>query len=464
MNVVITSLHISALMIPIITLLILWYQRRGIEIDHVFLFSAGFIFYLVLPYTLTGTDFFIHNHTYSAWQKVFNTIPAQTWVGYFTSLLLFYGSFIAGSWIASKPSDSTVPSEHCRGGRLVLQKIKSLVIQADGIHPAALNVFFAAAIFFIVMFGYRLRDYFFYSYSKSTQIPAFSSFVAAAVLLISLAICAMVYRFYRQNGKRSFLRSLVHPAVISYCIVAFLLVSMGGRVIVISSLMMFMVFFSVYIRRLPLVFSFIFLFSLVLVSHSILLWRFGQDARIFVNPIQEYFKWRWWQGLGINFFSENFNVGYSLIDFLGKYSIPLLRFPIVLTRHLVGLVPSFVFPSKASWVVDFSSLGYDIGSLSGGFNAYVSLVLNFGIVGASLFLFGFSYALQSLKQYARPIPTVVYVLVSGWLAAEFFRDFEQTVIKEMLQFSVLMPLALLVLSRIMKSYASKNSSRDQLHL
>ena len=263
---------------------------------------------------------------------------------------------------------------------------------------------------------------------------------------MSVAVCAVVYRYYKSDTTKSLLRSFIHPTTISYGVVAVLLISMGGRVIVVSSIMMVAVFFSVYIRRLRL-FTVITLFlSLVLLAHILIIWR---ESQPFSNLQDYYRQYINLDVILIKLFSENFNVSYSLMDFLGKYSMPLLRFPVVLLSNLIALIPSFVFPGKTAWMLDFSSIGYTIGSPAGGFNAYVSLILNFGILGSSLFLFGFSYFLQRLKQYRSTVFIAIYVMLSGWLAAMFFRDLGQTLIKEMLQFSVFMPLALLVLSRIM---------------
>ena len=436
MNVLINVLHGSALAIPVITLITLWYRRRGIEIDHIFLFSAGFIFYLVLPFTLAQSSFFSvyrASSTYGVWEKAFGLVTLETWAWYFISVLLLYCAFILGSWLASREPSQTAPVK-------------------NSIDPTALNIFFAGAIFFVTIFGYQLRDYFFWSYQKSTQIPIFGSFVASSILLMSVAVCAIVYRYYRNDTKRSFLKSLLHPAVISYGIVAVLLLSMGGRIIVVTSLMILAVFFSVYIRRLRLLTVAALFVLLVILSHIIVLWRMGFPSEI-LNP-QQYYNIR---GLAIALCSENFDVGYSLIHFLGTYSLPLIRFPVVLLSGVIGLIPSFIFPGKTAWILGFPSLGYSIGNLAGGLNVYVSLAINFGILGASVFLFMLSYALQGLKQYASSITTVIYVLVSGWLAAEFFRDFEQTILKEILEFSVLMPFALLVLSRIIVKM-KKNSS------
>lgn len=454
MEVLIKFLHIVALGAPIVTILYLWYRRSGIEVDHIFLFSAGFVFYMVLPFTLAKTEVFSVHSVFPIWKKAFYLVPPQTWVWYFISLLLFYGAFIVGSWFGSKPLPQNFLIERIRAGKLRcklvayiynhLQKIKSFLVQGDGIDPTALNIFFAITTFFIFLFGYPLRSYFFFGYQKSTQIPVFDSFVAASILLTSVAVCSVIYRYYNSNKSGWLLwRSLLNPAVISYCIVAFLLVSMGGRILVVSALMMIAVFFSVYIRRIRLLVAIAVFIALVLLSHVILLWRDGSAMKIF-NPQQYYNIF----GLEVALFSDNFNVGYSLMDFLGKYSIPIFRFPTMLLSNLVGLVPSFIFPAKALWMVDFKSLGYTLGGLSGGVNAYVSLVVNFGVVGASFFFFGLSYTLQRLKQCTHPITTAMYVLLSGWLAALFFRNFEQAIIKEMLQFSVLVPFALLVLSRI----------------
>ncbi|MBI5134678.1 hypothetical protein HZA86_00355 [Candidatus Uhrbacteria bacterium] len=424
MELLMTVFHAVALVVPVVTLLVLWYRRKGIEIDHIFLFSTGFIFYLVLSYTLAKSSFFsvyVGSPSYPVWKASYDLVTQETWAWYLASLVFLYCAFIAGSWLAVRRSSSSV-------------RVR------NPIDPVATNIFFAITMGFIAVFGYQLRDHFFWSYQKSTQISVFSSFVAASILLISVTACVVIYRYH--SGK-SLRRSLLHPAVASYGVVAILLLSMGGRVIVVSSLLMIVIFYSVYVHRLRLSTSIAFFVFLVILSHIVILWRMGFASEI-LNP-KQYYNVR---GLEIALFSENFNVSYSLMDFLAKYPIPLIRFPLILFSNFIGLMPSFIFPDKSAWILDVSSIGYTIGSPSGGFNAYVSLMVNFGIIGSSLFLFGLSYFLQRLRQYQSTIAIAMYVLLSGWLAAMFFRDFGQTVIKQMFQFSVLMPLALLVLSRI----------------
>jgi len=144
MSAVINFLHFSAFAMPVATLLYLWYRRRGIEIDHIFVFSVGFIFYSVLPFTLAKSFYFSVYDSYSAWIHAFNLVTRQTWALYFSSLLLWYGSFVAGSWI---------------GGKHPLTEVE----KKNPVEPMALNIFFAAAIFFVFLFGYQLRSYFFWS-------------------------------------------------------------------------------------------------------------------------------------------------------------------------------------------------------------------------------------------------------------------------------------------------------------
>jgi len=79
-------------------------------------------------------------------------------------------------------------------------------------------------------------------------------------------------------------------------------------------------------------------------------------------------------------------------------------------------------------------------------HAFVSLMVDFGMIGSMVFLFCVSWLLRRMKQEPLVPYGAMYSLTSGWLALLFFRDVQQTLIKAILEFSILVPLVIVLVS------------------
>ncbi len=426
MGLVNNILYISNFILPIVTLARRLRKKEGIEVDHIFLFSCGFIFYLILPIVLAGTKPFVLYSGYPKWKLLFDAIPDSTWTVYFVACLLLYTSFLAGDFFSGK-------------------FYKKKILRKYHFDKKLVYVFLTIAISLAIFSGYPMRSYFFAGYSISTQIPMLGSFTAAAILLLSVAF--MYSGKVREEFRVSmpFWKTILNPCFIAYFIVATLLFSMGGRMIFISSLLMLMVFYSVYFKRLRLSYLILLFLLIIYLAHFIVIFREGY-VRTFLTRLDI-------KSIAIYLFPENFSVSFSLLDFLSKYSIPILRFPTNLLSGLVSIIPSFVFPTKASFIISRDDLGYAVQSPFGGMNAFVTLMVNFGIIGSMMFLSFISFFLRKWKDNPSIPYSAMYILTSGWLALMFFRDTEQTLTKEILQFAILTPLVIATVSSKLNSSA-----------
>jgi hypothetical protein len=279
-----------------------------------------------------------------------------------------------------------------------------------------------------------MSQYFFIGYNESTQIPALGGLVSATLLLLSLAFIYSAKVYEEFNSQLTFGQTIFNHFFLCYLLFAIILLSMGGRVIVISSILMPMVFYSVYFKPIRVRYIIVVLFSIIILSHFILLFRNSQLNGLLYFDLGSIFYY---------LISENFNVSFSLIDFLNKYDFPTLRFPINLVSGLVTLIPLIFLPTKAEFIVTWHD--YTILSPHGGMNSFVSLLISFGIIGSMVFLFLLSFGLGMLKK-KRILPySAIYILVCGWLGASFFRTLEQTLIKQILQFSILEPVVITII-------------------
>ncbi len=93
----------------------------------------------------------------------------------------------------------------------------------------------------------------------------------------------------------------------------------------------------------------------------------------------------------------------------------------------------------------------------------VSWMLNFGILGSFAFAILVGFLFRWLRQKDTALSRAVYPMLCGWLAFSFFRDdFGIVIVKEMVEASIIFPLILFGLSRVVswttpevaKSYSS----------
>ena len=145
-----------------------------------------------------------------------------------------------------------------------------------------------------------------------------------------------------------------------------------------------------------------------------------------------------------NLLAEPMFTSFSLVSFLGSHNFYLWNFPIYLGSDLINLVPSAVFPGKVSLMREIPGIYSPVGAM----NSFVSFQYNFGIFGTAIFMFLFSYGLARMSRRLDLWPRVAYVLTSGWLPLAFFRDpFSVSLVKDILEFSLILPAVIIVLCR-----------------
>jgi hypothetical protein len=82
-------------------------------------------------------------------------------------------------------------------------------------------------------------------------------------------------------------------------------------------------------------------------------------------------------------------------------------------------------------------------------------MINFGLFGTLLFMFALGAALSTLRRLRGPLSRVIYAMLTGCLAFTFFRDgFSVSLVKNMLEFSVLVPVAVVISLHIVTEAAA----------
>ncbi len=390
---------------------------EGIEVNHVLLFSLGFFIYWVLPIVIGLLRLFQDAPAMALWYQIFDAIPETVLAVYLLICLLCYFCFGAGTVAC--------------GALFVNRAAEYREIIFDRL---LLNIPLVFFLFSAGVYAFVLRDQLFKGYTESVYSDAGTrgAFTGSSIFLLSTAIVYTVKWEEISRARLPFFRIILNRFFVAYFVVALLVLSLGGRLYLLSAVLMLLVYRTVYFRRFrPQA-------ALGLAALVIGLIGLAGLGRQGINVSLG--------DLVLNLFVEPLFNSFSLIHFLAYGSLELLKFPIFLLSSLVNLVPTALFPGKLGFIANPEDYGYVAFSPVGALNSFFSFMINFGVIGTMLAFFFFSLWLQRLKtQRQTVLSKTVYVMVCGWLATSFFRDnFSISLVKVILQFSILVPVLLVV--------------------
>jgi hypothetical protein len=394
----------------IIAVLAIWYgysrskKPTGIEINHVTTFTLGFLFYWVIPPAFgilarVATE----NQAVSAWLDYLTNVPASRLFEYNLTILLCYFAFAAGD-------------------RIGYRKPKVLRKKSFQVTLWRMEWYFCLVLFMFVLIKLRGQLFGDYGGNSDTDNLARGTLTALSLVLFSIA-----WKFTLRG----------HPAYMkAYFVCAVFLLLMGERLYFASSIISLLAYISSKKTIRP---------------RALLVW--GLAAILAMGLIATV---RMQAGVSVLFVLlsvayESVFTSFSLMSYMQYNNIPFFGFPKYLTSDLLNLVPS-VFIDKSNFPVltDNSSLG--IVSPLGAFHSWVSFMVNFGVIGTVLFMFLFGYLMRRNQGLSTP-----YLMLTGFVTFTFFRDpFSISLVKNMLEFSILIPLVLSELNNFV-AYAVKNT-------
>src|SRR5580692_4501312 len=389
-------LLISAFLLPAIYACTRSLDGGRIRIDHVTLFSLGFIFYWVTP---IAAGFLVDaNDMPTTFAMLFDT----RWVGpYLGAIIAIYVAFIAGDqfgiWAFRRQ-----PLRHRR------------------LSPQILAFFSAGAflIFLMEIMVHRVELFAPYTTDMDGQISRGN--VTAWVVLL---------------GSVVFLRISSHPRftvlILPFAVGALFLMLIGSRLYVASFVLMFAAFRSLYI--IPFSKKQVALAGLLMVA------LFGTVGALRVNSSI--------MDAGFNVLLEPLLTSVSLVYFLRYDHLAWLAAPKYLISDFCNLLPSAIFPGKAALI-----RAPDVFSPLGALHSFVSFNFNFGLIGTAVFMFLLPASLRWIKARDKsPLYRTMYVMLSGWLAFTFFRDgFSISIVKDMVQHSILLPTAIVAFVKLIE--------------
>jgi hypothetical protein len=401
-------------------------KRDGIEVNHLLLFSFGYVFYWIMPIGIGLLRLFSDEPGMILWYRIFDAISPETLAIYLVLTFLCYLGFWSGSlW-----------------GRFITAR-KPLPFRSLFFYPRLLDMFFACGLIAAAVFGIGIRGHLFHGYLEigtEAENMEIGSFTAASIFLLSLAFLHSAKQNEGVGKKRSVRELFLTPYFALYFLVAFLVLSTGGRLYFLSSIIMLLIYWSAYYRPIPT--------KAALVTFAVLAGAAGLVGTLRLNgPVSI-------SSVFFNLLAEPLFTSFTLTNFLRAGTFDLLRAPVFLISDFMNLVPSFLLPSKADLRANPEDYGFSVFAPLGATNSFFSFMINFGVVGtiAALFLIGWLYSY--LRQSDRTLlHRVSYVMLSGWLGFTFFRDdFSISVIKSMFQFSVALPILMVIALQLVSVY------------
>lgn len=414
----------AALVVPLTVLVRRAVAPDGVRVDHVVLFSFGFIFYAVFPVLLGLSHLGAGNFALGVWYRYFDANVSGVQVAqYLAAILAFYGAFVFGSSLAKGPP--TIPAGEAASGAA------SGVASGRGLDMdvGAIAIFWPLVVLFGAGYVWSVRRSLFRGYTAYDQIyTAGGTLSAVALILLGFVLLRISFAELLPPGQTR--RDGLVLYVLTFCAFAIVLLSLGGRLYVVTSTMMVLVYLSSFhgpIRYRTVV-------GLAAVGvvgvAAIGVIRLGAGG---LSPI----------ALAENIFGEPLFTSFSLLSFLGQGHFDLINVPRFLAGDLLNLVPSIVFPQKTAYLPDPTQYGYVVYAPLGALHMFFSFMINFGLIGSMVALGALGALLERLRNRATPLARVQYAMLSGSLAFTLFRDpFSVSLVKNMLEFSVLVPAAL----------------------
>lgn len=405
---------------------------RARRVDHIALFSAGYLYYWVFPvlvgqFTFAGAE---TNAAYQTWLSIFESVSPRQFVVYSISILVYYACFRLGGALAQrtkfKPSLATAP---------------------------ALNfvpLLYGCVFFVAVGFTFQIRSAIGMDYSELGD-----AFTAKGTLTaISLVLLALALLITTTNEETTFIATVSNRWILGYFLIAVLLLGMGERLYVMTSLLLLVAYRSVFFKKYTLPQLLAFVFGMAALSTVAGLIRLRASVDI--------------SSLILNLAFEPVFTAYSLISFLGSNHLPWIAFPKFLAGDFLNLVPTAVMGNKQDFLPDPTKAGYYFVSPLGALNSWVSFIINFGLIGTAFVMSFVGYLLGWLRKEATsPIVKTQYLMCSAFMVFTFFRDpFSVSLVKNIFEFSLFAPLFLALVSGLLtwSSVGIRNDVHSRVHL
>lgn len=377
-------------------------KSKKIKLNHVFCFSMGYLFYWIFPvivavWNLGGGTY------YDTVRSMFLGISGAGKERYLLCTLAIYTCFIVGGEIKV---------------RIVRPKIKIKMPRIDD------RIAYIGIGLILLMVLYLNREDLFSGYGTIHGRTYNGMFGAAMLMAVSFLMLHTVYS--TKEGFASAIRCWWAAVCMGFGV---LLLSTGARIYVVTSVLALLCLYSVFYNKISVAKAGIALLYVAAVAG--IAGNLRQGFRFSLSDIYS------------NIMYESFYSAYSLFKYLEWYEIKWVAFPFSLLSSFLNLIPTVLFPNKLNYIISYADLGYDIAAPLGAENSFMCLNIEFGLLGTFLVFAWMGRIMDRLQSDGEKGHKVIYALVSANLMFSFFRNgFVSSLIKDILEFSVLVPMAL----------------------
>ncbi len=399
----------------------LWYAYRQsiaqglVEINHVSLFTFGFLFYWISPVII---GIYGSHLAMQVWNSYFRLFDRRLMEPYVTSCIGLYLCFVAGDLLGRHLFQQQT-SHSRKVPRLALSLMTTVgVIVAVSTWLALRNE--------LIPYGPQVIM----STARGTLTSTARGTLTSCVAL--LGVVALLYMIDRP--QMSWRARVLNRYFIPFALGCLVLLRLGSRLYVASFALMLVVYHTNFHRRLKLRTAVAGAVGSALLLGVIAVWRMQET--VLDHPAY----------LLTTFVAEPVLISLSLVHYLRFTGIALINYPIYLISDFTNLIPALILPDKA-----LLRVRAPIYMPMGGVNSFVSFNMNFGILGTAVVLFLLAISLRYLKsRTTETLFATIYIMCTACMAFTLFRDpFYVSIVKIIVQDAILMPAAIVVFGRIL---------------
>lgn len=378
-------------------------MKHYYQLDHKVFFVFGYFFYLVSPYLVGVSDLFEGLPGIELFQGFFNQIPADKLSAYAVITLSWLPAFFLGHFTF----------------RFLVPQRRTLALFAPT--PVTRSVSYIAFVLIgaLLIFAYVGRASLFGGYNSYD--------IAARGKLSTLLVIFNFFLVYQLLTQQKLSRLLVAGTLVC----AALLLSMGGRLYVFQTFLIYLIYKTSFApKRWSLVSVIWFVMVGFLVGGASGLWRMGSSFGM--------------RNALYSFMAEPAFTWFSTSTFLINNDIPRFNFPLNYLTSFLNLVPNTFFSLKP-YIVSTQSQGYSYQNPLGAESIWTTYIINFGSVGSFIFIFFLGFLLNFLKYVSERnrFWAVYYILVCAMLPFQFFRDGFYIINKQLVFNFLLLPVVIL---------------------
>jgi O-antigen polysaccharide polymerase Wzy len=381
------------------------FMKRYYQVDHKFLFFFGFIFYLFTPYFVGTMHFFQGFPGIDLYQNSFKKIPESKLIAYAEITLLWLAAFYLGhlSFKLLKPYKRT------------LQKFPSNAT-TQGIVYVSILLFLT-----LILFAFISRNSLLGGYSGSYD-------VGARGKMSTLLVVFNFFLTYQLVSKQKISWLLITGTIIT----AILLLTMGGRMYVMQTFLIFLIYKTSFARRRFKIYQVAgFLGVIFIIISFVGIWRMNTSF----NP----------EMAAYSFFAEPVFTWFSTSSYLTSNDIPLFNIPLNFLTSFFNLIPNTFFNFQP-YIVSTYQMAENYESPLGADSIWPNIIINFGSIGSLFFLYITGFLLNFLRHNSETsrFGAVYYIMVCSMLPFQFFRDGFYLLNKQLFFNFLILPVTILI--------------------